>query len=231
MKKFFHKIHLWLAIPFGLLITLEFLSGAVLVFEDDIVASAQAGGWVTSLGWDNPEPFFKGVKRLHRWLFDSPESKTSLSAGRAVIGISAIATSLILIGGIVIWIPKQLKPLRKRFTITAGKGLWRFALDWHKAIGICCVLFLLLMTLTGPSWPFGWYREGVFALLPDSESPKGTVLRLHTGKWGGIVVQFIYFFAALAGATLTISGYYLWYKKLQAKKKKPKHPTAQKAQG
>ena len=182
MKKFFHKIHLWLAIPFGLLITLEFLSGAVLVFEDDIVASAQAGGWVTSLGWDNPEPFFKGVKRLHRWLFDSPESKTSLSAGRAVIGISAIATSLILIGGIVIWIPKQLKPLRKRFTITAGKGLWRFALDWHKTIGICCVLFLLLMTLTGPSWPFGWYREGVFALLPDSESPMGTVLRLHTGK-------------------------------------------------
>lgn len=230
MKKFFHKIHLWLAIPFGLLITLEFLSGAVLVFEDDIVASAQAGGWVTSLGWDNPEPFFKGVKRLHRWLFDSPESKTSLSAGRAVIGISAIATSLILIGGIVIWIPKQLKPLRKRFTITAGKGLWRFALDWHKTIGICCVLFLLLMTLTGPSWPFGWYREGVFALLPDSESPMGTVLRLHTGKWGGIVVQFIYFFAALAGATLTISGYYLWYKKLQAKKKKPKRPAAQKVQ-
>lgn len=44
MKKFFHKIHLWLATPFGLLITLEFLSGAVLVFEDDIVASAQAGG-------------------------------------------------------------------------------------------------------------------------------------------------------------------------------------------
>ncbi len=46
MKKFFHKIHLWLAIPFGVLITLVFLTGAMLVFEDDIVASAQAGGWV-----------------------------------------------------------------------------------------------------------------------------------------------------------------------------------------
>ena len=42
--------------------------------------------------------------------------------------------------------------------------------------------------------------------------------------------KFIYFFAALAGATLTISGYYLWYKKLQAKKKKPKRPAAQKVQ-
>ena len=141
-----------------------------------------------------------------------------------------MATALILIGGIVIWVPKQFKPLRKRFTITSGKGLWRFALDWHKTIGICCVLFLLLMALTGPSWSFGWYREGVFALLPESESPMGTVLQIHTGKWGGIVTKFIYFFAALAGATLTISGYYLWYKKLQAKKKKPKRPAAQKVQ-
>ena len=89
-------------------------------FEDDIVASAQAGGWVASLGWDHPEPFFKGVKQLHRWLFDSPESKTSLTVGRAIIGISTMATALILIGGIVIWVPKQLKPLRKRFTITSG---------------------------------------------------------------------------------------------------------------
>lgn len=94
MKKFFHKIHLWLAIPFGVLITLVFLTGAMLVFEDDIVASAQAGGWVASLGWDHPEPFFKGVKQLHRWLFDSPESKTSLTVGRAIIGISAMATAL-----------------------------------------------------------------------------------------------------------------------------------------
>lgn len=45
IKNVFHKIHLWLAIPFGVLITLEFLTGSLLVFEDDIVASAQTGGW------------------------------------------------------------------------------------------------------------------------------------------------------------------------------------------
>ena len=33
MKKFFHKIHHWLAIPFGVLITLVFLTGSLLVFR------------------------------------------------------------------------------------------------------------------------------------------------------------------------------------------------------
>lgn len=37
MKKFFSKFHLWLAVPFGIIITLICFSGAMLVFENDIV--------------------------------------------------------------------------------------------------------------------------------------------------------------------------------------------------
>ena len=37
MKKIFRKIHLWLSIPFGVIITLICFSGAMLVFEDDIM--------------------------------------------------------------------------------------------------------------------------------------------------------------------------------------------------
>ncbi len=36
MKKIFRKIHLWLSIPFGLIITLICFSGAMLVFEDEV---------------------------------------------------------------------------------------------------------------------------------------------------------------------------------------------------
>lgn len=36
MRKFFQKIHLWLSIPFGILITIICLSGAILVFEQEI---------------------------------------------------------------------------------------------------------------------------------------------------------------------------------------------------
>lgn len=37
MKKIFHKIHLWLSVPFGLIITVICLSGASLVFEDEVM--------------------------------------------------------------------------------------------------------------------------------------------------------------------------------------------------
>lgn len=37
MKKFFLKFHLWLAVPFGIIITLICFSGAMLVFENDII--------------------------------------------------------------------------------------------------------------------------------------------------------------------------------------------------
>lgn len=34
--KFFHKLHLWLSVPFGIIITLICFSGAMLVFEPEI---------------------------------------------------------------------------------------------------------------------------------------------------------------------------------------------------
>lgn len=36
MKNFFRKLHLWVSIPFGLVITVTCFTGALLVFEDDI---------------------------------------------------------------------------------------------------------------------------------------------------------------------------------------------------
>ena len=37
MKKAFRRIHLWLSVPFGLIITVICLSGAALVFEDEVM--------------------------------------------------------------------------------------------------------------------------------------------------------------------------------------------------
>lgn len=37
MKRFFAKVHLWLSVPFGLVIAIVCLSGAVLVFEDELL--------------------------------------------------------------------------------------------------------------------------------------------------------------------------------------------------
>ena len=47
----------------------------------------------------------------------------------------------------------------------------------------------------------------------------GWVYSLHTGNWGGIVVKILYFLAALLGATLPLTGYYLWIKRVYGKRK------------
>ena len=38
MKDIFRKLHLWVSIPFGLVITITCFTGALLVFEGDIVS-------------------------------------------------------------------------------------------------------------------------------------------------------------------------------------------------
>lgn len=43
MKKIFHKIHLWLSVPFGIFITLICFSGATLVFEKEITEWCRPG--------------------------------------------------------------------------------------------------------------------------------------------------------------------------------------------
>ena len=37
MNRFFRKIHLWLSLPFGLVITVICFSGAMLVFENEVM--------------------------------------------------------------------------------------------------------------------------------------------------------------------------------------------------
>ena len=40
MRKFFKKIHLWISVPAGLVISITCLTGAILVFEKEILALA-----------------------------------------------------------------------------------------------------------------------------------------------------------------------------------------------
>lgn len=201
-----------------------------------------------------------------------------------------------------------MKNLKQRLTISFTKGWRRFWYDSHVAWGFYATLFLLLMSLTGLYWSFGWYRSLATSLfvgevkkeqtaavpaaakqgkrrpsadylqawdrvyeeiarrypqytwisleqkqasvstrslsatrradvltfdkatgavldvqhyadIPASKTLKGTFYSLHTGNWGGLWTKVLYFLAALIGAVLPWSGYYLWWKKRKAKQK------------
>ncbi len=60
---------------------------------------------------------------------------------------------------------------------------------------------------------------------PYSESSRrskvsGWISTIHVGTWGGWITKILYFLAALLGAILPVTGYYLWFKRLYGKKEK-----------
>ena len=47
---------------------------------------------------------------------------------------------------------------------------------------------------------------------------RGWIYSVHTGRWGGWPMRIVQFFAALFGASLPLSGYYLWWKRTRKRK-------------
>ena len=67
----------------------------------------------------------------------------------------------------------------------------------------------------------GATNDKAFAQTDTSQTKGGMLFKqLHTGTWGGWFSRVLYAIAALIGGFLPISGYYLWWKRRSAKKKK-----------
>lgn len=256
--KILRKIHLWLAMPFGIVISIICLTGALLVIEKPVtrmlypdfynevpVTHAQNSPYTTQgspltvgTSHDVPEnrqkelhkvekpkkkrlPFFRKVMQLHRWLLDPPAKKGEKSVGKIIVGLSTVAFVFSLISGMFIWWPRNAKVLRNRLSVKFRKGWRRFLLDAHVSLGFWVFVFLLLMALTGLTWSFQSYRDVFYSLLSccgTREEVRRLVMSLHTGSWGGVFSQTIYFISAIIGATLPLTGYYLWWKRIRNNK-------------
>lgn len=222
MRKLFAKIHLWISLPLGILFSVICLTGAILVFENETLQLLNPSADVMSMGKHAPErkelmgyDFFHSTLRIHRWLLDAPAKKGERTAGKEIVGYSTLAMTIVLMSGVVIWWPRNRKVLKNRLSVTCSKGSRRFWYDSHVSIGFYATLLLLIMCLTGLVWSFTGWREAfwnLFDFIPP-EGRKRFLYTLHTGSWGGLPSKIIYFLAALTGAVLPLTGYYLWWNK------------------
>ena len=222
MRKAFSKIHLWLSVPFGIIITLVSFSGAMLVFEKEFteklnpdfffveqvndeaipvgkltrivaatlpdsvtvtgvtVFSDPARAYQVSLsqprrasiyidqyngevkGRYERRPFFSTMFRLHRWLLDSMKPDSEIFWGKVIVGTSTLMLVIVLITGLVIWLPRTVKGLKNRLKIVTNRGGHRFWYDLHVAGGFYTLLLLLVMALTGLTWSFRWYNTAFY---------------------------------------------------------------------
>lgn len=221
MKRFFAKVHVWLSIPFGIIIAIVCLTGAILVFETEILElcypsryfvkemkgellppaalmeaarqqlpdSIKINGIRVSsdprrtyqlvlpgkkaacfidpytagiTGIDDGKGFFMKTMRLHRWLLDEYKRDGSFARGKAIVGYSTLALVIIIISGLVIWYPRNKKVLKNRLKIKTKSGWFRFLYDLHVSGGFYAALLLLVLSLTGLTWSFGWYRNAFY---------------------------------------------------------------------
>ena len=71
MMKIFRKIHLWLSVPFGIIITLVCFSGAMLIFEPEITRSVKSDVYYVSSSEGEPLPLGELMETVKATLPDS----------------------------------------------------------------------------------------------------------------------------------------------------------------
>ena len=222
MKKVIHLLHLWIALPLGIIFSVICLTGAILVFENETLQLLNPQADVSSMGKHAPErrelvgyDFFRQTLRIHRWLLDAPAKKGERTVGKEVVGYATLGMSIVLLSGLVLWWPRNRRVLQNRLSVNTRKGMRRFWYDTHVSLGFYATLLLLVMCITGLVWSCTWWREifwELFDFVPQ-EGRKRFLYTLHTGLWGGITTQVLYFLGAFIGGTLPLTGYYLWWKK------------------
>ena len=70
---------------------------------------------------------------------------------------------------------------------------------------------------TGQMTEYKAYRE-----VKRDKKLRGWIYSIHTGAWGGLFTRICYFLAALFGASLPLTGYYIFYQRKWGKKRKAK---------
>ena len=248
MRKVFRKLHLWLSVPFGIVVAVICFTGALLVFEDEITSLYYSGvstvepqrevlplgvivekveqglssgtevtGVVVSsspceaykVNLSKPRRaalyvnqytgevqgdyrrlgFFSGVLRLHRWLMDTKPNDGGIYWGKIAVGASALVFVVLLLTGLVLWLPRNRKMFKNRLKVVFSKGKNRLWYDLHVTGGFYAALLLLVMALTGLTWSFGWYSDCFYSLFLSSESDVSIVTQLPDATTGATTVS------------------------------------------
>lgn len=106
------------------------------------------------LGYNNNrlDDFFKLILDIHKTLLIP-------NIGKQIVGISTIIFCLLLLSGIILWLPKTFRDLKNGFTIKRKAKFYRINYDLHKTFGFYSFLILLFIALTGLYITYPWMKN------------------------------------------------------------------------
>ncbi len=103
--------------------------------------------------------FFRFVLNGHRSLWLPSD------IGRPLVGWSVLLFVIVLITGLILWIPKRWKYLKNNFKVRQKK----LSYDLHNTLGGIFLPFLILIALTGLIWSFTWFSKAVYTVTGGGE--------------------------------------------------------------
>lgn len=107
---------------------------------------------------DNYKGFFRFVLNGHFYLWLPP------ALGQPVVATATLIFVVLLLSGIVLWFPRNIKLLKQSISFVWKKNtIWkRKNYDLHKILGFYISFAALVIALTGLVWGFQWFAKTVY---------------------------------------------------------------------
>ncbi|BDD09756.1 membrane protein [Fulvitalea axinellae] len=122
---------------------------------------------------ESKKEFFHTVEMLHRNLLLE-------KVGKQITAYCTVAFIVLLISGIILWVPKSKKGWKTRFKVKLKGASWkRLNYDLHVVLGFYVAVFGLILSLTGLVWSFDFIRGGIISLGTNrgKEKPKSEIIK------------------------------------------------------
>ena len=117
---------------------------------------------------DMEADFFQFILNGHFYLWLPPE------IGQPVVASATLVFVVMLISGIILWLPRKKKDAKQRFRIKWNARWRRVNYDLHNVLGFYTWTIAMIFSLTGLVWGFQWFAKGLYAVaggIPLSPKP------------------------------------------------------------
>jgi uncharacterized iron-regulated membrane protein len=155
------------------------------------------------------------VQRIIEWFVDLHDNLLLGTTGRLLNGFAAILVTLLAFTGVVLWWP-GIKNWRRSLVINWKTNPARVNWDLHSAVGIWCVLFVLLWGVSGIYFAF---PQTITRVLGDRVV--SSLVRYHFGRMGW-ASRPIWTILGLAPAVLFVTGALMWWNRVLRKHLPPR---------
>ncbi|WP_034684806.1 PepSY-associated TM helix domain-containing protein [Chryseobacterium piperi] len=109
-----------------------------------------------------------GANRFFDMVLDIHRNLMMGNVGRQIVGASVLMFCILLISGLILWLPKKLKFLKQGLTVKLNAKFQRLNYDLHNTLGFYTFLILFFISITGLYVTYPWVKNALIISLGGS---------------------------------------------------------------